>query len=794
MKKFYHLFISTLAVLFCVTSCGDKVNSNSSLEQSIPEGYHIVSFDSDGGSDVDNQVIKHGEKIKKPDDPVKLGYNFVNWTYQDEVWSFAGYVVTEDMTLKANWDKEATQYFTITFVNDDGTVLETQKRVEKGSTVVYTGDIPVKPNQEDHYLYTFDGWDKELVAIGNMTFVAQYHQEMSKYFVQYLDYDNSLITKVSTNEEEEAFAYLNVTPEKESDSELQYHFLFWDKVSEEEGAIVYKAIYETCTSGLQFDGSILKSYSGPSTNVTIPETWCGETITTIRRGAFSNAKRIISVSLPNTISAIGDEAFSNCQSLKSISFPNGVTSIGSAVFSGCTSLETFSFPNNGMDYIPIEMFSGCHSLKSVTLPNSIQHIYYSAFYDCGSLSNISLPSSLKTIGQYAFKNTGLRTISLPDSLESIVDGAFDACYLLQYNVLDNISYLGNNNNPYLWLAKVNDQSLESYSIASTCRFISKEAFKNCSSMKSIIVPDSVIDIGLGAFAGCNSIESMTLPFVGKNSQNNCFLSWLFGASSHSSSVTPSTLKTVNISDKCTNIGNNAFNYLSNIETITLGINIETIGEYAFSGCYKLASINIPEKVTSIGKFAFSSCKKLQTITIPDGVEIIAQSTFSNCSSLETINLGNGVRIIESNAFAGCSNLQYYEDADGYYLGNADNNYLCFFTGKNKDSTLITIHNGCLVVYSYAFQGFDNLVSVVLPDTIISISQSAFPSLSSDWYSEGMPLFKNVYFLGSSEEFDSIIVDDYNPKFSEADKYFYCESSPTETGNFWHYVDGTPVSW
>ena len=65
---------------------------------------YTVTFNSNGGSSVPSQTIEEGHKITKPDDPIRSGYTFKNWTYQDEEWSFIGWVVTEDLTLDANWD------------------------------------------------------------------------------------------------------------------------------------------------------------------------------------------------------------------------------------------------------------------------------------------------------------------------------------------------------------------------------------------------------------------------------------------------------------------------------------------------------------------------------------------------------------------------------------------------------------------------------------------------------------------------------------------------------------------
>lgn len=65
---------------------------------------YVVSFDSKGGSVVDEQIVNHSEKITKPEDPTRSGYKFLGWYYGDEKWSFIGYVVTENITLTAKWE------------------------------------------------------------------------------------------------------------------------------------------------------------------------------------------------------------------------------------------------------------------------------------------------------------------------------------------------------------------------------------------------------------------------------------------------------------------------------------------------------------------------------------------------------------------------------------------------------------------------------------------------------------------------------------------------------------------
>ena len=143
----------------------DKINhliERISALENIP--YHTVTFDTQGGTEIEPVLVLHNEKIDEPIAPTREGFTFEGWTYLNQPWVFIGYNVTKDITLEANW-----KYidYDITFQNDDGTILKQINGAHYGDQLVYDYDDPIKPNQEEHYIYSFNGWDGDLLVTGN---------------------------------------------------------------------------------------------------------------------------------------------------------------------------------------------------------------------------------------------------------------------------------------------------------------------------------------------------------------------------------------------------------------------------------------------------------------------------------------------------------------------------------------------------------------------------------------------------------------------------------------------------
>lgn len=117
------------------------------------------------------------------------------------------------------------------------------------------------------------------------------------------------------------------------------------------------------------------------------------------------------------------------------------------------------------------------------------------------------------------------------------------------------------------------------------------------------------------------------------------------------------MTSITIPNSVTNIGDGAFSGCSGLTSVTIPNSVTRIGASAFGGCSGLTSITIPNSVTSIGDFAFYGCSGLTSVTIPNSVTIIGHSAFRECSGLTSVTIPNSVTSIGDNAFNGCSKLE-----------------------------------------------------------------------------------------------------------------------------------------
>ena len=219
----------------------------------------------------------------------------------------------------------------------------------------------------------------------------------------------------------------------------------------------------------------------------------------IAGGAFKSCARLTNIDIPYGVRSIGECAFYNCTSLADITIPNGVKSIGSSAFYNCTSLKSIIIPDATISIGSYAFENSAYYNDSANWENGVLYI---GKHLIKANSNIYFTYSIKegtlTIASFAFSGRSLTRVTIPDSLTLIGSYAFDGCKLT-YNIKDGVKYLGNSNNPYLYLAGVEDTSITTITIDSNCKIIGDSAFYGCDKLTSITISDSVISISNNAF-------------------------------------------------------------------------------------------------------------------------------------------------------------------------------------------------------------------------------------------------------------------------------------------------------
>ena len=220
--------------------------------------------------------------------------------------------------------------------------------------------------------------------------------------------------------------------------------------------------------------------------------------------------------------------------------------------------------------------------------------------------------------------TDITTVFIPKTITKIDNGTFADCGNIKSISVDPANPVyDSRNNCNAIIETATDTLIAGCGttvIPDTVKEIGQGAFSSCLSLTDISLPESIVSIGTEAFARCLYLTDIFLP------------------------------------DSVTDIGNKAFDCCARLQKIIIPDHVVRVGDGAFADCKLLKSVMICDSVTHIGNTAFFMCESLRSVFLSESVRYIEHNTFAYCSNLSEITIPQTVNGIGDKAFGYCTKL------------------------------------------------------------------------------------------------------------------------------------------
>ena len=465
-----------------------------------------------------------------------------------------------------------------------------------------------------------------------------------------------------------------------------------------------------------------------------------DTLEQIGSEAFSECRAVSQISIPKSIKTIGREAFRNT-SISSLTIEGDKIDIGIGIIEDCENINSLTLSyipegylaymfggeaSNNDDSIPVSLesvtitgkskvlsgyaFANSYGLKNVILPDTIEEVGAKAFYHCYELSEINFTENLKSIGEYAFAETSIKEFTIPNEMTIVPKGLFYMCLSLEKVTT------GDKLDAICESAFYQCESLKSIDLHNVTQ-IDDDAF-SYSGLREFNLPVSINYVGEGIISGCNSLKEITISLDGGLCVND-----YFSKVSYYNDI-PDTLRKITVN------------------------NGEEIDQYAFDGCTYVEEI-ILESGVKIIDAEFKSCTQLRKLTIPETAEYFRSGATYYCKKLyEICNLSSNIHFVLgvgdaantlhiANSLENCAPIveaqgyKYAKYSDNWYLIGWDEaltelNPMATFTYRVVDSESETAEDvNSWSVPNSLFVGYDNIVKVTLPKSLVSLGKNAF---------------------------------------------------------------------
>lgn len=413
------------------------------------------------------------------------------------------------------------------------------------------------------------------------------------------------------------------------------------------------------------------------------------------------------VRLPKNLKIIGNFCFSGSPKLKKMNLKECplIEELGQEALFG-TAIEEFYFGKN-LKSIDGTSLGNNLSAKSITidpenpyfvteqnalyLRESNQLIYYP--FACEQ-KKLVVREGTVSIGWEVFrKQAFIEEIVLPNTLKTIEEAAFPECSnLKKINLPESVLSIGIN--------AFDRTGLESITIPSAVKLIEGGTFRECKNLREVTVKGPIKSIGSWAFDGCYNLEKLIIEDA---SQIEQILSYCFRGCSKIKSFDFST------SSNLTNLDAYSFQNCKILETVSLPNSVDSIGNYAFDGCEALKNFKFPTDLIKIFDYVFRNNKSLTHIDIGEKLEVIGTGAFSYCTAVSELNVAKN---------------NYFVKLDNNILVNSDGSRIIFVPASGGIADL-TIDDGIDTIDDYAFSGNQVIEKVKFSGDIKRIGNGAF---------------------------------------------------------------------
>ena len=499
--------------------------------------------------------------------------------------------------------------------------------------------------------------------------------------------------------------------------------LIWKYQTEISGGVTYAVITGVRDSGSDYPSGKIEVPVSVSANPSGPSF----IVKKIADGAFANQIGITSISIPNTVENVGAGMFTGCSVLSEISVDEDnpwLAALDGALYDkelrniyACPALKGAILLPGTLTNIGTEAFAGCHQLVSLDIPASVTSIGSRAFLGCKKLSSITFQGNAPTapadivtgdvvtpLNIYKDENsTGWDVSPWNDaSIFTMKNGQSQSSGILtetaeyvvwHYRVINGTAEIYFNGSAAIPKSTTQTYHLENgllvgdgtLNVPSTLggypvTGIGDGAFKDCASLKSITLPESIREVGVQPIAG-TAVVSLDFPDSLRELKGNplagcdTILSVFIAADNSYYTVIDNIIYD---KDLQTLVGCPARK-----ESASIASTVTKIGTEAFDGCFRLRELQLPQVLTDIGERAFRGAIRLTTLNIPTFVANIGSKAFADCEALTEVTY-------DGNAPTAPDDI--YDNTPATLTSYAKHNATGFTTGtwKNRPISIVKV--------------------------------------------------------------------------------------------------------